>query len=439
MTGISDEANYREAREGMSPIATRAAWTIVGLLWGVALINYLDRQLVVTMPGPIKADLGLGDEKFGLLSSVFLWIYGICSPIAGYLADRLGKRRVILASLVIWSAATFASGLVTSFGGMLAARATLGLSEAFYMPAAVALIVDYHRGPTRSRATGLHLSGVYAGSVLGGLGGVLAEVSGWRSVFLVIGGIGVAYAVVLAILFPVPPTKSPFNDGPEDVVTSSGGSAFRSLLTTPGFLLLLAMNMLDGAAYWPVRNWLAEFFRGELDISPAWAGVYGPMTFNGAAFAGMLIASNLSDWWAERTTRARALVPAIGFVIAAPCLLLMGAVDDISIILACVCVAGMSQGFLDANLMPATCTVVDMRHRATAYGLLNFVGTTAGGVMTYAGGALKEHDIPFSMLFQVAGGMIFVAGVLLFSVRPLRASSSMPGLRLAAQAGGDNS
>lgn len=108
---------------------TRAAWGIVGLLWVVALINYLDRQLLVTMPGPIKADLGLGDEKFGLLSSVFLWIYGICSPIAGYLADKIGKRRVILGSLVVWSAATFATGLVTSFGGMLAARATLGVRQ----------------------------------------------------------------------------------------------------------------------------------------------------------------------------------------------------------------------------------------------------------------------------------------------------------------------
>ncbi|HML30457.1 MAG TPA: hypothetical protein PKE16_16795 [Hyphomicrobium sp.] len=199
------------------------------------------------------------------------------------------------------------------------------------------------------------------------------------------------------------------------------------------------MNMLNGAAYWPVRNWLAEYFRGELDIPPAWAGVYGPMTFNGAAFAGMLIASNLSDWWAERTTRARALVPAIGFAIAAPCLLLMGAVDDISIILVCICVAGMSQGFLDANLMPATCTVVDIRYRATAYGLLNFAGTTAGGVMTYAGGVLKEQDIPFSTLFQVAGGMIFAAGALLCFVRPLRTPSSARGLRFQVQSSGDNS
>src|SRR6185295_17044761 len=187
---------------------SRVAWTVVGLLWVVALLNYLDRQLVVTMPGPIKADLGIGDQKFGLLSSVFLWIYGICSPIAGYLADRIGKRRVILASLVVWSAATFASGLATSFGAMLAARATLGVSEAFYMPAAVSLIVEYHRGPTRSRATGLHLSGVYAGSVLGGLGGWIAVTFGWRQGFQLFGAIGVAYALVVAFVLPATPTAS---------------------------------------------------------------------------------------------------------------------------------------------------------------------------------------------------------------------------------------
>src|SRR6185437_2604197 len=136
---------------------SRVAWTVVGLLWVVATLNYLDRQLVVTMPGPIKADLGIGNERFGLLSSVFLWVYGICSPIAGYVADRVGKRPVIIASLLIWSAATFITGVVHSFEGMLVARATLGVSEAFYMPAAVALIVEYHRGSTRSRATGLHV------------------------------------------------------------------------------------------------------------------------------------------------------------------------------------------------------------------------------------------------------------------------------------------
>jgi len=394
------------------------AWAIVGLLWAVALLNYLDRQLVVTMPGQIKADLRLGDEKFGLLSSVFLWVYGFCSPLAGYVADRAGKKKVILASLVVWSAATFVSGLVTSFEGMLLARAVLGVSEAFYMPAAVALIVEYHRGPTRSRATGLHLSGVYAGSVLGGLGGFMAEAFGWRAVFLVIGGIGVAYALLLTVIFPSRLEAGAQSAREDAEVGASDAASAASLLLAPGFLLLLLMNVLDGAAYWPVRNWLAEFFRSELGVDPAWAGVYGPMTFNGAAFLGMLIASNVSDWWAGSNVRARALVPAIGFIIAAPCLYLMGAVEYVPVILCCIVVAGMSQGFLDANLMPAVCTVVDFRVRATAYGLLNFAGTTAGGVMTYAGGRLKEQNIPFSTLFQIASGMILLAGLLLLMVKP---------------------
>jgi predicted MFS family arabinose efflux permease len=402
----------------MTARASRAAWTIVGLLWAVCLLNYLDRQLLVTMPGPIKADLAIGDEKFGLLSSVFLWIYGFCSPLAGYIADRIGKRPVIMASLLIWSAATFLSGIVNSFEGMLFARAMLGISEAFYMPAAVSLIVEYHRGRTRSRATGLHLSGVYAGSVLGGLGGVMAEAFGWRTVFLVIGGIGVAYALILMIAFPAQTNQDDPGLSKDAAGALPSRHAFWLLLSTPSFLVLLLMNALDGAAYWPVRNWLAEFFRAELGVASAWAGIYGPMTFNGAAFLGMFIASNLSDWWSARNERARALVPAIGFLIAAPFLFVLGTIDDIPIILACVLITGMSQGFLDANLMPATCTVVDFRYRATAYGLLNFVGTTAGGSMTYLGGRLKEQHIPFSATFQAASVMILLAGLLLFMVRP---------------------
>jgi predicted MFS family arabinose efflux permease len=407
----------------MTAGTSRAAWTIVGLLWAVCLLNYLDRQLVVTMPGPIKADLAIGDEKFGLLSSVFLWIYGLCSPIAGYVADRVGKRPVIMASLLIWSAATFLSGVVSSFEGMLLARATLGISEAFYMPAAVSMIVDYHRGPTRSRATGLHLSGVYAGSVLGGLGGAMAEAFGWRTVFLVIGGIGVAYALVLMIVFPAQIDHDHRNTREDVSPVSPTGGTFWLLLSTPSFLLLLFMNALNGAAYWPVRNWLAEFFRVELGVASAWAGVYGPMVFNGAAFLGMLVASNISDWWSIRNVRARALVPAFGFLVAAPCLFVLGRADSIPILLACVLITGMSQGFLDANLMPATCTVVNSRYYATAYGLLNFAGTTAGGGMTYVGGRLKEQHVPFGVLFQVASVLIFVAGLLLFLVRPANTRS----------------
>jgi predicted MFS family arabinose efflux permease len=406
---------------------TRAAWAVVGLLWAVALLNYLDRQLVASMGPAIKADLKITDARFGLLSSVFLWVYGVCSPFAGYVADRVGRRPVIVGSLLVWSAATFVTGFAGSFEGLLAARAALGVSEAFYMPAAVALIVDYHQGTTRARATGLHLSGVYAGSVLGGFGGWLADDFGWRFGFLVFGGVGVGYALVLMVLLPMPPGDAPPQPVTDidDERTSEAvapepatAGAFRALLTTPGFVLLLCMNALNGAAYWPLRNWLPMFFHDEFKVPEKYAGLYGVSTFNAAAFAGMLVGGTASDWWARHTPRARALVPAIGFCLAAPCLFVLGRTDLIPVMVACVLVAGMSQGFLDANLMPAACTVCAPRHRATAYGLLNFVGTTAGGVMTYVGGVLKDQQVSFGTTFQAGAGCILVAGLLLFAVRP---------------------
>src|SRR5438067_5129677 len=368
---------------------TRAAWAVVGLLWAVCLLNYLDRQLLVNMSGPVKAELRIDNERFGLFTSMFLWIYGLCSPAAGYLADRVGRRPVIIASLLVWSAATLGTGFVTGPAEMLVARALLGVSEAFYMPAAVALIVDYHQGRTRDRATGLHLSGVYAGSILGGFGGWLAEEQGWRFGFLLFGGVGVGYALVLMVLLPQPPApgepQAPARGlPPEHPRAGAWGSpgtaprgAFAALLTTRGFVLLLLMNALNGAAYWPLRSWLPSFFRAELGVSQRWAGLYGTAAFNAAAFGGMLLGSTVSDWWSATNPRARALVPAVGFCLAAPCLFALGVAGLVPVLVGCVVAAGISQGFLDANLMPAACTVCEPRHRATAYGLLNFFGTTA--------------------------------------------------------------
>jgi sugar phosphate permease len=183
---------------------------------------------------------------------------------------------------------------------------------------------------------------------------------------------------------------------------------------------MLAMNALNGAAYWPVRNWLPSFFNAELGVSLTRSGLYGTASFNAAAFAGMLLGSTLSDRLAPRNPRVRALVPAVGFCLAAPCLFTMGMGVLLPVLVGCIFVVGASQGFLDANLMPAVCTVSEVRHRATGYGLMNFVGTTAGGIMTFVGGMLKDAQIPFTVTFQFASGFILAAGLLLFAVKPTR-------------------
>ena len=182
-----------------SALAGRA-WLTVALLWVIALVNYLDRLMITTMRDPIKADITMTDAQFGLLTSVFLWVYGVFSPLGGFLADRFSRTRVIIASLLIWSAVTWLTGHMHSVEGLLTARALMGLSEACYVPAALALIADYHPGPTRSLATGLHMSGIYAGAALGGVGGYIAEHFGWRAGFNLFGAFGVGYAVVTLFL-----------------------------------------------------------------------------------------------------------------------------------------------------------------------------------------------------------------------------------------------
>jgi len=170
---------------------TSYAWLVVGLLWFVALLNYLDRLTVTSMRDWIVADIPMSDARFGLLTSVFLWVYGLCSPMGGFLADRYSRKWVIVVSLAVWSIVTWWTGHVHTFEALLLVRGIMGVSEACYIAAALALIADYHSGPTRSLATGLHQSGLYAGAALGGAGGWIAAEHGWRVAFTQFGAIGV--------------------------------------------------------------------------------------------------------------------------------------------------------------------------------------------------------------------------------------------------------
>ncbi|MCC6353141.1 MAG: MFS transporter, partial [Verrucomicrobiae bacterium] len=176
------------------------AWLVVGLLWFVACLNYLDRVMITTMRGSLVEAIPMTEAQFGLLTAVFLWVYGLLSPFAGFLADRFSRSRAIIVSLLVWSALTWLTGHARTFEQLLVARALMGISEAIYIPAALALIADYHRGNTRSLATGVHMTGVSVGAGLGGLGGWLAETRGWSYAFYLFGIIGIAYAVLLLFL-----------------------------------------------------------------------------------------------------------------------------------------------------------------------------------------------------------------------------------------------
>ncbi len=177
-------------------------WVVVGLLWVVALLNYMDRQMLSTMQGNIALDISaLRDaEAFGALMAIFLWVYGIASPFSGAVADRLSRKWLIVGSLGVWSGVTWAMGYCTDFHQLMWLRGVMGISEALYIPSALSLIADYFTGKGRSLAIGLHMTGLYCGQALGGFGSLVATTWSWQATFHWFGIIGIAYALLLVFL-----------------------------------------------------------------------------------------------------------------------------------------------------------------------------------------------------------------------------------------------
>src|ERR1041384_7043200 len=189
------------ATERMAGSISYYAWAVVGLLWPVALLNYLDRQMLAAMKFSMMHDIpSIGSEaNWGLLPAVFKWVYAVLSPFGGYIADRFSRRAVIGGSLFVWSAVTWMTGHVHSFDQIIATRALMGISEAFYIPAALALIADYQIGRASCRAGAIHQTAIHCGMVVGGFSGYVADDPnlGWRMAFAVCGFIGVLYAIPL--------------------------------------------------------------------------------------------------------------------------------------------------------------------------------------------------------------------------------------------------
>jgi MFS family permease len=174
-------------------------WVVVGLLWVVALLNYIDRQMLSTMQEAMKLDIVelQKAELFGVLMAVFLWIYGFMSPVAGMIADRVSRKWLIVGSLFVWSAVTYLMGYAANFDQLLILRASMGISEALYIPSALSLIADWHEGKSRSLAIGIHMTGLYTGQAIGGFGATLAAALSWQQAFHWFGIVGVFAGVAV--------------------------------------------------------------------------------------------------------------------------------------------------------------------------------------------------------------------------------------------------
>jgi MFS family permease len=402
--------------------ALSGAWFVVGLLWLVALLNYLDRLLLVSMRESIVHAIPMTDAQFGLLTSLFLWVYGFASPLGGFLADKLGRKWVIFSSLLIWSALTWLTSHVTTLNELLLVRAAMGFSEAFYIPAALALICDYHRGSTRSLATGIHYSGIFAGAALSGIGGYLAEAYSWQMAFSIFGFFGVGYSVVIGFFLKDAPAErvSVETAAPVDL-----RRILLEILTSAPFWMLLVLNAFVGMANWLVYTWMPTYLREGFNLSQSSASLLSTVVLQVATVLAVLAGGIWADRWCRRDSRARAFVPAIGYLLAAPALFATGSTSLIGVAVLGIAIFGLGRGFYDANIMPILREVVNERYSATAFGVLNLTSCLVGGGMIYVGGVVRDRNIPTGLVYQGAALGLLITTVLLLLV--LRRSKTARG------------
>ena len=404
-----------------SSSSLRTAWIVVALLVPVALLNYLDRQMLAAMKFSVMQDIPdiQLEANWGKILALFKWVYAILSPVGGYLADRYSRRHVIAGSLFVWSAVTWATGHVTTYDQLLATRALMGISEAFYIPAALALIADFHTGRTRSRAIGIHQMGIYAGVIIGGFSGYAADHPslGWRWAFDICGLAGILYALPLFFFLRNAPTPR----DPSDRNRPSVAGALRELFSNRSFILLVLCFTLPALAGWVVRDWMPAILKAEFNIGQGKAGVSATIFWQVAAIVGAIFGGWLADRWTRHNPRGRIYVSAIGIALIVPAMFGVGYAPQTGLLWVAVMfltVFGLGWGFFDCNNMPILCQIARPELRATGYGIMNLVSISCGGFADWGFGIMRDRNLPLFGIFAVFASAAVISVILMLMIRP---------------------
>ncbi|WP_270530623.1 MFS transporter [Phocaeicola plebeius] len=398
-------------------------WIVVGLLWGVALLNYMDRQMLSTMKDAMQVDIVelQSATNFGYLMAIFLWIYALMSPVSGVIADRMSRKWLIVGSLFVWSSVTYLMGVAETFNQIVFLRALMGVSEALYIPAGLSLIADYHTGKSRSLAVGIHMTGLYTGQAIGGFGATVADAFSWHTTFHWFGIIGIAYAVILMLflhdkkteILPTEKLQANPQKEKESVFTS-----LKSLLTNVAFWVILLYFAAPSLPGWATKNWLPTLFAENLDLPMSQAGPISTITIAVSSFIGVLIGGPLSDKWVQKNLRGRVYTGAIGLGLTIPSLLLLGFGHNLVAVVGAGLLFGIGYGIFDTNNMPILCQFVSHKQRATAYGVMNMIGVSAGAFITHLLGRWGDSGNLGAGFAMLAIVVAIALGVQLYFLRP---------------------
>ena len=377
------------------------------MLWFVCFFNYADRQAIFSVFPLLKSEMGLSDVQLGVVGAAFMWMYALFGPLAGWLGDRLSRKTLIIGGLIFWSVITAATALCRSYWQLTLVRALSGLGEAFYFPASMSLISDYHGADTRSRAMSIHQSSVYAGTVAGGaVSGAVAQFYGWRSSFVLFGGLGVLLGIVLVGFLREPARAAlvePWN------VREGLKEIFRNRVVSILILVFIGANFVAVI----FLTWMPSFLFRKFHMSLAMAGLNSTAWLQIASVLGVISGGIFADSLSRRRPGGRMLTQALGLLCGVPFLFLTGWTLSLPVLICAMAGFGYFKGLYDANIFASLYDVVPAPRRAAAAGILNSLGWLGGGLAPVAVAEASKH---FGMSACIsATSAIYLAIVLLLA------------------------
>jgi predicted MFS family arabinose efflux permease len=385
-------------------------WALIAYLWVCYLLNHADRQVVYTLFPALQKDFGYSDTVVGLTGALFLWVYGLCSPVAGILGDRFSKTNLIVGSLAIWSTFTVLSGFSPNGTFLLVCRALLGVSESVFMPAGYGLMAAAHGPQSRSRAIAIFGTSQLAGVALGGsLSAFIAERFHWRVSFWLLGAAGILFTLPLMRFFRHLPES--FRQRPAPGQKQGQIRSFLGLFRIPSLRIVTVFVAIATFGLFLVWSWLPTFLYDKFHLGLARAGfeasVYGP----GGTALGLLVGGTLADRYYGRTPASRFWIIMVAFFGAAPCIFLLGSSGTLAATRIAAIAFGFFSGFISGNQAAAAFDVVPAQLRASTVGVLNLLGATVSGFAPFLGGVVRRN-FGVGRLMGFTGGLYLLTGML---------------------------
>jgi MFS family permease len=387
------------------------------MLWAISFFNYADRQAIFSVFPLISRQFSLTDVQLGVLGSSFMWMYALFGPLAGWLCDRFPRKTLVLGALLFWSVVTGATAFSRSYWQLILCRALGGLGEAFYFPASMSLISDYHR-ETRSRAMSIHQSSVYAGTIAGGtISGAVGQYYGWRSSFILFGTLGVLLALSLWTLLREPargmseqPSHPTLVPAMKVDQRTSLFEALKELFANRVVLLLITVFM--GANFVAVvfLAWMPTFLYQKFHMSLSMAGFSATAYLQIASVPGVLAGGFLADATVKRGGKryrqGRIFIQAVGLLCGVPFLFLTGWTISVALLVFAMIGFGFFKGMYDANIFASLHDAVRVERRGLAVGIMNSLAWLGGGVAPIAIAVAAAH-------YGMSAGISATAGIYL--------------------------